>query len=160
MSAAKSRRTQMATTRVCRRQISTITAPPRESTVLPPAPPPGKCRGLSVPSNARSRRSDQCRGPRQSPFGLPRRARPKSGSHQASQIKIIDKDIDRLDRIILRQIVFQALRKQSALTAVFERQSASSNPPAKSPENHIILGFSESTDRLDQAARLNASRAA
>jgi hypothetical protein len=51
---------------------------------------------------------------------------------QASQIKRIDKDIDRPDRIVLAQIVIQSLGKQSALTAVIARQSASSNPPAES----------------------------
>src|SRR5258708_5103955 len=37
---------------------------------------------------------------------------------QPAQIKFIDKDIDRPDRIILGQIIFQPLGKQSALTAV------------------------------------------
>jgi hypothetical protein len=38
---------------------------------------------------------------------------------EPGQIKLIDKDIDCPNRIILGQIVFQTLGKQSALTAVF-----------------------------------------
>src|ERR1700733_5118557 len=48
----------------------------------------------------------------------PCRLRLNAAKAQLGQIKLIDKDIDRPDRIILRQIVFQPLGKQSALTAV------------------------------------------
>src|SRR3982074_100650 len=40
------------------------------------------------------------------------------------QIKLIDKDIDRPDRIVLAQIVIQPLGKQSALTAVMPNDKA------------------------------------
>src|SRR6266550_5269602 len=40
------------------------------------------------------------------------------------QIKLIDKHIDRPDRIVLAQIVIQPLRKQSALTAVIANDKA------------------------------------
>src|SRR6266850_1919357 len=43
---------------------------------------------------------------------------------QPGQIKLIDKHIDRPDRIILGQIVFQPLGKQSALTAVIANDKA------------------------------------
>src|SRR6266550_7861831 len=40
------------------------------------------------------------------------------------QIKLIDKDVDRPDRIILAQIVIQPLGKQRALTAVIANDKA------------------------------------
>src|SRR5882762_1899190 len=43
---------------------------------------------------------------------------------QPGQIKLIDKSIDRPDRIILGQIVFQSLGKQRALTAVIANDKA------------------------------------
>src|ERR1700686_4301903 len=43
---------------------------------------------------------------------------------QAGQIKLIDKDIDRPDRIVLAQIVIQSLGKQSALTGVIANDKA------------------------------------
>src|SRR5664279_1790383 len=43
---------------------------------------------------------------------------------QPRQIKLIDKNIDRPDRIVLGQIVFQPLGKQSALTAVIANDKA------------------------------------
>src|SRR3982074_388871 len=43
---------------------------------------------------------------------------------QLNQIKLIDKDIDRPDRIVLAQIVIQPLRKQSALAAVIANHKA------------------------------------
>src|SRR6202044_3656785 len=54
----------------------------------------------------------------------PCRLRLNAAKAQLGQIKLIDKDIDRPDRIILRQIVFQPLGKQSALTAVIANDKA------------------------------------
>src|SRR5207247_11289980 len=46
-------------------------------------------------------------------------AKPKPG-----KIKLIDKDVDRPDRIVLAQIVIQPLGKQRALTAVIANDKA------------------------------------
>src|ERR1700731_2913908 len=54
----------------------------------------------------------------------PCRLRLNAAKAQLGQIKLIDEDIDRPDRIILRQIVFQPLGKQSALTAVIANDKA------------------------------------
>src|SRR5580704_11110154 len=43
---------------------------------------------------------------------------------EPAQIKLIDKNIDRPDRIILSQIVFQAFRKQRALATVIANDKA------------------------------------
>src|SRR5882757_5448381 len=43
---------------------------------------------------------------------------------QPRQVKLIDKHIDRPDRIILRQIVIQSLGKQRALTAIIANDKA------------------------------------
>ncbi len=43
---------------------------------------------------------------------------------QPGQIKFIDNNIDRPDRIILGQIVFRSLGKQRALTAVIANDKA------------------------------------
>jgi hypothetical protein len=60
---------------------------------------------------------------------------------ELGQVKLIDKDIDRPDRIVLAQILIQPLRKRKcSVCGHRQRQSASSNPPAKSQENHIIEG--------------------
>src|SRR5882757_6598967 len=52
------------------------------------------------------------------------RLRLDAAKAEPRQIKLIDKDIDRPDRIILRQIVFQSLWKQRALTAVIANDKA------------------------------------
>src|SRR5437773_3415934 len=52
------------------------------------------------------------------------RLRLNTAKTQPGQIKLIDKNIDRPDRIILGQIVFQPLWKQSALIAVFANDKA------------------------------------
>src|SRR5436305_1338863 len=52
------------------------------------------------------------------------RLRLNTAKTQPGQIKLIDKNIDRPDRIILGQIVFQPLWKQSALTTVFANDKA------------------------------------
>src|SRR6267378_2294608 len=52
------------------------------------------------------------------------RLRLDAAKAEPRQIKLIDKDIDRPDRIILGQIVFQSLWKQRALTAVFANDKA------------------------------------
>src|SRR5258705_3417790 len=52
------------------------------------------------------------------------RLRLDAAKAEPRQIKLIDKDIDRPDRIILRQIVFQSLGKQRALTAVIANDQA------------------------------------
>src|SRR3984957_9072045 len=53
-----------------------------------------------------------------------RRLRLYAAKAQLGQIKLIDKDIDRSNRIVLAQIVIQPLRKQSALTAVIANDKA------------------------------------
>src|SRR6202042_2320505 len=53
-----------------------------------------------------------------------RRLRLFPAKAQLGQIKLIDKDIDRSNRIVLAQIVIQPLRKQSALTAVIANDKA------------------------------------
>src|ERR1700723_3503098 len=53
-----------------------------------------------------------------------RRLRLYAAKAQLGQIKLIDKDIDRSNRICLAQIVIQPLRKQSALTAVIANDKA------------------------------------
>src|SRR5213082_568037 len=60
---------------------------------------------------------------------------------QFAQIKLVDKDIDRPDWIVLAQIVIQPLGKQRALTAVIANHKARHRIlPPKSQENHIIDG--------------------
>src|SRR5882672_6218485 len=54
----------------------------------------------------------------------PCRLRLNAAKAQLGQIKLIDKDIDCPNRIILGQIVFQPLGKQSALTAVIANDKA------------------------------------
>src|SRR5882724_10491083 len=54
----------------------------------------------------------------------PCRLRLNAAKAQPGQIKLIDKDIDCPNRIILGQIVFQPLGKQSALTAVIANDKA------------------------------------
>src|SRR5258707_1743742 len=54
----------------------------------------------------------------------PCRLRLDAAKAQLGQIKLIDKDIDCPNRIILRQIVFQPLGKQNALTAVIANDKA------------------------------------
>src|SRR5258708_28238978 len=53
-----------------------------------------------------------------------RRLRLDPAKAELRQIKLIDKDIDRPDRIVLAQIVIQPLGKQSALTAVIANDKA------------------------------------
>src|ERR1017187_4176696 len=53
-----------------------------------------------------------------------RRLRLDAAKAELGQIKLIDKDIDRTDRIIFAQIVIQPLGKQSALTAVIANDKA------------------------------------
>src|ERR1700721_2958333 len=53
-----------------------------------------------------------------------RRLRLYAAKAQLGQIKLIDKDIYRSNRIVLAQIVIQPLRKQSALTAVIANDKA------------------------------------
>jgi hypothetical protein len=55
---------------------------------------------------------------------------------QPGQIKLTDKNIDRPDRIILGQLT--ARETTCSDCGHRQRQSASSNPPVKSQENHII----------------------
>ena len=58
---------------------------------------------------------------------------------KASQIQLIDKGIDRPDRIILGQIVVQPLRKQRALAAVIPNDKARHRIfPPNLRKNHII----------------------
>jgi hypothetical protein len=52
------------------------------------------------------------------------RLRLDAAKAEPRQIKLIDKDIDRPDRIVLAQIVFQPLWKQRALTAVIANDKA------------------------------------
>src|SRR5215212_8035807 len=57
---------------------------------------------------------------------------------ESCQIKLIDKDIDRPDRIIVTQIVVTAQETTCSDRGHRQRQSAPSNPPTKSQRNHII----------------------
>ena len=67
------------------------------------------------------------------------RLRLNAAKAELGQIKLIDKDIDRPDRIVLGQIVIQPLGKQRALTAVIANDKARHRIlPAKSRKNHII----------------------
>jgi len=49
---------------------------------------------------------------------------PAQRQSQLGQIKLINKNVDRTDRIILGQIVIQSFRKQRALTAVIPNDKA------------------------------------
>ena len=79
---------------------------------------------------------------------------------QSRQIKLIDKDIDRPDRIILAQIVIQPFRKQRALTAVIPNDKARHRILRPNRRGIIplmafshSLGQKQSLDRLAHAAR-------
>ena len=58
-------------------------------------------------------------------------AKPKTG-----QIEFLDKDVDRANRIVLADPVFQAFRKQRGLTAIDPQRSASSTPPQIAAESY------------------------
>src|SRR5438067_11870129 len=79
---------------------------------------------------------------------------------QFAQIKLIDKDIDRPDRIVLAQIVIQPLGKQRALTrpSPITKRVIESLPP-KSQENHIIDGvFTQPGSDADGSPSLSGVR--
>ena len=71
---------------------------------------------------------------------------------QLGRIKVIDKDIDRPDRIILGQIVFQTLGKQSALTAVIANdkarriEGAFTQPGVKTGKDQMFSASPPTTD--------------
>jgi hypothetical protein len=67
------------------------------------------------------------------------RLRLNAAKTKPGQIKLIDKDIDRPDRIILGQIVFQPLRKQRALTAVIANDKARHRIPPLNRRRIISL---------------------
>ena len=65
------------------------------------------------------------------------------------QIKLIDKDIDRPDRIVLARDNHPAARETACSGCGHrQRQNATSNPPAKSLQNRIMTPFSHSLGHL------------
>src|ERR1022692_112725 len=59
-----------------------------------------------------------------SPLSLRKSAIVYPAEAELSQIKLINKDIDRPDRIVIAQIVVQPLREQSALAAIIAHHKA------------------------------------
>src|SRR3989440_5859179 len=83
------------------------------------------------------------------------RLRLNAAKAEPGLIKFINKDINRPDRIILGQILFQPLGKQSALTAVIANDKARHRIP---PPNHrriisLRVVFTQSGPRTDMFGR-------
>src|SRR5258708_33915561 len=63
-----------------------------------------------------------------------RRQRLETAEAERSQVKLINEDIDRPDRIVIAQIVIQPLRKQSALAAIIAHHKARHQSPRQITE--------------------------
>src|SRR6267378_6116190 len=63
-----------------------------------------------------------------------RRQRLDTAEAELSQVKLINEDIDRPDRIVIAQIVIQPLRKQSALAAIIAHHKARHQSPRQITE--------------------------
>src|SRR3984893_13005958 len=73
---------------------------------------------------------------------------------QLHHIKLIDKDIDRPDRIVLAQIVIQPLRKQSALAAVIANHKARHRIPPPNRRGIISAkAFSHSLGQIEKSSQ-------
>ncbi len=63
-----------------------------------------------------------------------RRQRLDTAEAELSQVKLINEDIDRPDRIVIAQIVIQSLREQSALAAIITHHKARHQSPRQITE--------------------------
>ena len=82
-----------------------------------------------------------------------RRLRLNAAKAELGQIKLIDKDIDRPDRIVLAQIVIQPLGKQRALTAVIANDKA--RHPILQPNRWRIISSRPFSHSLGHSRRFS-----
>ena len=80
---------------------------------------------------------------------LSRRLRLDTAEPELSQVKLIDKDIGRPDRIVIAHIVIQPFREQSALAAITPPTTKRVIDPRQiTAESYHLPALSHSLDRL------------